>query len=180
MKSLVVVMDPRNIFNASFDCILQVGIREINYDQFFDLLTELFLGDGVTRERILVLFFFCSDLAIRTLKQQAVNIFQRCLEWSQRYIIERVCLWVQEQGGWVGISCTSNNFIYLFFFCGNRRSLLYWDHCTTNLEPPMLRVATAQGKQGIWLLTFPDRENTGNLVNLIFYTGEIVATQEKF
>ena len=23
-----------------------------------------------------------------------------------------------------------------------------------------IRVATAQGKQGIWLLTFPDRENT--------------------
>ena len=43
-----------------------------------------------------------------------------------------------------------------------------------------LRVATAQGKQGIWLLTFPDRENTGNLVNLIFYTGKIVATQGKF
>ena len=36
------------------------------------------------------------------------------------------------------------------------------------------RVATAQGKQGIWLLTFPDRENTGNLVNLIFYTGKIL------
>ena len=43
-----------------------------------------------------------------------------------------------------------------------------------------LRVATAQGKQGIWLLTFPDRENTGNLVNLIFYTGKIVPTQGKF
>ena len=42
------------------------------------------------------------------------------------------------------------------------------------------RVATAQGKQEIWLLTFPDRENTGNLVNLIFYTGKIVATQGKF
>ena len=42
------------------------------------------------------------------------------------------------------------------------------------------RVATAQGTQGIWLLTFPDRENTGNLVNLIFYTGKIVATQGKF
>ena len=24
------------------------------------------------------------------------------------------------------------------------------------------RVATAQGKQGIWFLLFPDRENTGN------------------
>ena len=35
-------------------------------------------------------------------------------------------------------------------------------------------MATAQGKQGIWLLTFPDRENTGNLVNLFFYTGKMV------
>ena len=26
------------------------------------------------------------------------------------------------------------------------------------------RVATAQGKQGIWFLLFPDRENTGNSV----------------
>ena len=42
------------------------------------------------------------------------------------------------------------------------------------------RAATAEGKQGIWVLTFPDRENTGNLVNVIFYTGKIVATQEKF
>ena len=25
------------------------------------------------------------------------------------------------------------------------------------------RVATAQGKQGIWFLLFPDRENTGNI-----------------
>ena len=44
--------------------------------------------------------------------------------------------------------------------------------------PILIRVATAQGKQGIWLLTFPDRENTGNLVNLIFYTGKIVATRK--
>ena len=26
----------------------------------------------------------------------------------------------------------------------------------------VVRVATAQGKQGIWFLLFPDRENTGN------------------
>ena len=41
-----------------------------------------------------------------------------------------------------------------------------------------LRVAMAQGKQGIWLLTFPDRENTGNLVNLIFYTGKFCQHRE--
>ena len=28
----------------------------------------------------------------------------------------------------------------------------------------MFRVATEQGKQGIWFLLFPDRENTGNFV----------------
>ena len=51
-----------------------------------------------------------------------------------------------------------------------------WELCIC----PLIRVATAQGKQGIWLLTFPDRENTGNLVNFIFYTGKIVPTQGKF
>ena len=52
-------------------------------------------------------------------------------------------------------------------------------YCTFS-ELIVSRVAMAQGKQGIWLLTFPDRENTGNLVNLTFYTGKIVATQGKF
>ena len=50
----------------------------------------------------------------------------------------------------------------------------------SNNEITLYRVATVQGKQGIWLLTFPDRENTGNFVNLIFYTGKIVPTQGKF
>ena len=30
------------------------------------------------------------------------------------------------------------------------------------LQLNLNRVATAQGKQGIWFLLFPDRENTGN------------------
>ena len=30
-----------------------------------------------------------------------------------------------------------------------------------------IRVATAQGKQGIWKSIFPDRENTGNLLKNI-------------
>ena len=30
------------------------------------------------------------------------------------------------------------------------------------------------------MLIFPDRENTGNLVDLIFYMGKIMTTQEKF
>ena len=42
-------------------------------------------------------------------------------------------------------------------------------YANTNMElhSSSRRVATAQGKQGkqgIWFLLFPDRENTGNLV----------------
>ena len=40
----------------------------------------------------------------------------------------------------------------------------------------LLRVATAQGKQGIWTFIFPDRENTGNLPKILkiwFYTGNL-------
>ena len=43
----------------------------------------------------------------------------------------------------------------------------------------MISVAMVQGKQGIWMLTSPDREKTGNLVNLVFYMAKIVATQGK-
>ena len=31
-----------------------------------------------------------------------------------------------------------------------------------------------------WMLTFPDRENAGNLVNLIFYTGKLWQHRENF
>ena len=38
----------------------------------------------------------------------------------------------------------------------------------------------AQQKQGIWMLTFPDRENTGNLVNLILTQGKLWQHLENF
>ena len=55
------------------------------------------------------------------------------------------------------------------------------------LSDDMVRVATAQGKQGIWMFIFPDRENTGNLPKNIknvflhrefaFNTGKILRFQ---
>ncbi|XP_006824777.1 uncharacterized protein LOC102803678 [Saccoglossus kowalevskii] len=72
---------------------------EFTYDQFQDLLSTLFC-DGITRERIVVLFFFCSDLAILTLRQNMMDYFHRVLMWSLRYISDRVCQWVRDQGGW--------------------------------------------------------------------------------
>ena len=39
------------------------------------------------------------------------------------------------------------------------------DHSSIGLKRLTIhRVAKAQGKQGIWFLLFPDRENTGNFV----------------
>ena len=40
----------------------------------------------------------------------------------------------------------------------------------------IFRVATAQGKQGIWYLLFPDRENTGNFV----VTRKVFETRGKY
>ena len=37
-----------------------------------------------------------------------------------------------------------------------------FEYTTTSDILIIIRVATAQGKQGIWFLLFPDRENTGN------------------
>ena len=58
--------------------------------------------------------------------------------------------------------CQSSAFHFSFkeFFHGllcNQMKSQWTSGCLRNN-----RVATAQGKQGIWFLLFPDRENTGN------------------
>ena len=42
--------------------------------------------------------------------------------------------------------------------------LLIFEPHANMFSRSFLRVATSQGKQGIWVLLFPDRENTGNFV----------------
>ena len=47
----------------------------------------------------------------------------------------------------------------------NARNRCHVDNRWKKAKTPLTRVATAQGKQGkqgIWFLLFPDRENTGN------------------
>ena len=47
---------------------------------------------------------------------------------------------------------------------GGMMSLPVWYHVHSRaVQCHLLRVATAQGKQGIWFLLFPDRENTGKI-----------------
>jgi hypothetical protein len=65
------------------------------------VITVLLQEGGVTSERVVVLFFFCSDLAIRALQNRLRRMFDFITCWSQQYIMENFSVWVQEHGGWV-------------------------------------------------------------------------------
>lgn len=62
------------------------------------MLEALFSG-GVTREKIAVLFFFCTDVALRA-ATQAPTLVVKLLCWSFTFIINVVCKKVDELGGW--------------------------------------------------------------------------------
>lgn len=74
----------------------------MSYEHFSCLLNELFQNGGITRESIVVLFFFCTDVAIRAFSN-GTGTFRRLLRWTFDFIFNYVCQWVQRQGGWVSL-----------------------------------------------------------------------------
>lgn len=76
----------------------QVKLTDINKETFMVLLQELFEG-GITREKIVTLFFYCTDVAIRA-ASFAQELVVQLLGWSFSYIINTVCRLVYELGGW--------------------------------------------------------------------------------
>lgn len=75
-----------------------MDINSITHEEFMGFLDELFT-DGITKERIVVLFFFCSDVVVRAYSnpESLRNLFM----WSLEFIFDRVCGWVRDHGGWV-------------------------------------------------------------------------------
>lgn len=91
------------------------NLTDITWERFRKLLEELFAGEaGVTQERILVLFFFLADCVIATLRRHAWRHLRRLIEWSLRYIVERVCALVQEAGGWTVVFRSSIEYVIMF------------------------------------------------------------------
>jgi hypothetical protein len=86
-----------------------VDLESITLDNFLQLLQELFQGGGITRERILVLFFFCADVTIEAIKRGFNRTFRHLMEWSLRYITTRVAQWVHNHGGWSAVLSSSLN-----------------------------------------------------------------------
>lgn len=79
----------------------------LTYDHFKTILTELFTNGGITREKIVILFFFCSDLAVKAYHKSYVSYCITLLSWSLRFIFDFVCEWVQSKGGWVNMISSS-------------------------------------------------------------------------
>ena len=76
----------------------KVNLSEITKESFVDLLEELFQGE-ITRERIVILFFFCTDIALRA-ASFAQELVVKLLGWSFSYIINTVCSLIHKLGGW--------------------------------------------------------------------------------
>ena len=79
-----------------------VDISSINQDNLTIMLTELF-QDGVTQERLLVLFFFCSDLTLRALKAGLVSLASSLTDWVSAFIRTVVSCLVRCHGGWLSL-----------------------------------------------------------------------------
>ncbi|XP_072038971.1 uncharacterized protein [Amphiura filiformis] len=88
-----------------------VEADSISWREFQDLLSELFPRGIITRERIVVLFFFCTDLAICMLQQDHLELFHRFVRWTLQYIRNTVCTWVANQGGWGAVLATSIDYL---------------------------------------------------------------------
>ena len=64
------------------------------------MLSELFHDGGVTQERLMVLFYFCSDLAVRAVKTGLLSLVSTLTSWSLTFIRGAVSAWVRCRGGW--------------------------------------------------------------------------------
>lgn len=80
----------------------QLDLNNINYESFSCLLNAMF-ADGVTKAGIVTLFFFCCDLMSRAAHSGGLTMLSRVLQWSFKYILDQLCRWVAERGGWVTV-----------------------------------------------------------------------------
>merc|ERR1712192_101839 len=92
----------------------QVELCSITQDNFSQLLSELFHDGGITQERILVLFFFCSDLALRALRAGLRATLSKLTRWSVAFLRSTVAAWVRCKGGWNNLLSGKTNHRQVF------------------------------------------------------------------
>lgn len=65
----------------------------------------------------MVVFFFCSDIALYALQTQAVHIFGQLLSWSTDFITGRFSQFIRDHGGWVKTSSLLAIAVILSWLC---------------------------------------------------------------
>ncbi|OQR71658.1 apoptosis regulator BAX-like [Tropilaelaps mercedesae] len=84
----------------------RIRVNSITKENLMALMTELF-HDGFTGERLVTLFFFCSDLIIKALRetQEGGGVRWEILAWVWEFFCKSVCAWVHRKGGWEKVLC---------------------------------------------------------------------------
>ncbi|GFS95633.1 uncharacterized protein NPIL_126401 [Nephila pilipes] len=77
----------------------EVDLAAITLDGFWGLLNETF-KEKIDKFNVIALFFFCSDVLIRCVKNKLKELGLNLFRWSLKFIAERVCRWIAERGGW--------------------------------------------------------------------------------
>lgn len=79
----------------------EVDLGAITMEGFWGLLNETF-KEKIDKYNVIALFFFCSDVLIRCIKNKLKELGINLFRWSLRFIAERVCRWIAANGGWGG------------------------------------------------------------------------------
>ncbi|KAH3830553.1 hypothetical protein DPMN_103798 [Dreissena polymorpha] len=99
----------KKVRNKANEILERQGSSPIAREQFRAMLSELLKG-GITRHKIIVLFFFCVDVTIAAM-YRTIELCRDLVQWSLEFIVEKVCSWVQNNGGWGAVFDSSMKFI---------------------------------------------------------------------
>ncbi|KAG7168218.1 uncharacterized protein LOC121867532 [Homarus americanus] len=101
-------------------CLAQtVNMKTMTMNNFLLLCSELF-KDGITRERIVALFTFVGDVAVHQVRLQGQEFLQLLMQWSLKYLVDNICKWVQDNGGWIVLLNSGASIMFrtaVFVFC---------------------------------------------------------------
>ena len=76
-----------------------IDLSTLTQENLSLLLSQVF-EDGVTPARLLVLFYFCSDLAVRAARSGVLRLLTSVTSWSLSFVRGAVSAWVKIRGGW--------------------------------------------------------------------------------
>lgn len=82
--------------------VASIDLGTLTQENLSLMLSQLF-EDGVTPARLLVLFYFCSDLAVRAARASLHHLMASVTSWSLAFVRGVVSTWVRIRGGWTRV-----------------------------------------------------------------------------